>query len=133
MTDKKNLSRQGFGGVRYLLENDTRLVTYRAGATTNIALKLYTDSTGTTNGSGSVTWDLPIGYFTAVYAVNVQVVRNTADPSQATFAVVRTWGVSQVVAQCFESKNTGVLLGGVIEGLEASGAGVIVQLVVYGS
>lgn len=88
--------------------------------------------TGTTAAGGGVTFNLPASYFTTVHAAFVQAVRNTADPTLACFAVVRTKGPSQVVVQVFESKSTGVLIGGVIEGIEASPAGITVDLWVKG-
>ncbi len=133
MADKKNATRQGFNGVRYALENDTRFATYQAGLSGQVPLRLYTDGAGTTNATGGVTFTLPSNYFTVVYGAVATAVRNSADPTMATFAMVRSWSSTSVVVQVFESKTSGVLLGGIIEGLEASGAGIPVQLMVFGT
>lgn len=88
--------------------------------------------TGTTVSGGGVTFTLPAGYFTTVHIAIPQTVRNTADPTLACWAVVRTQGPSQVVCQVFESKTSGVLIGGTTEGAEVSPAGITVNLLVKG-
>jgi hypothetical protein len=87
--------------------------------------------TGVTAAGGGVTFTLPT-YFTTVHIAIPQPVRNTGDPTLACWAVVRTQGPSQVVCQVFESKTSGVLIGGVIEGAEVSPAGITVNLLVKG-
>lgn len=87
--------------------------------------------TGTTNSSGQVTFTLPT-YFTTVHGAWPTVVRNSASPANACFPQVMTLSTTSVLVQVFESKNTGVLIGGVIEGLEASGAGITVTVSVKG-
>ena len=103
-----------------------------SGSAGQLRAKVYTAS-GTTDATGNVTFNLPAGYFTTVHTATPTVVRNTNDHTLGTFATVRTAGAGQVVVQCFESKTSGVLLGGVIEGLEATAtAGITVTLVVFG-
>lgn len=132
MTNKANASRQGFGGQLYVLNNDTRLVTYQAGASAGLALKVYTD-VGTTNASGGVTFTLPVGYFTTVLSATATVVRGTTDPVGAAFAMLRNYSTTQAQVQVFESKTSGVLLGGVVEGLEATTtAGLLVTFMAFG-
>ncbi|AGL13873.1 hypothetical protein [Actinoplanes sp. N902-109] len=104
---------------------------YRNGATAGV-LKAYT-YTDVTSASGAATFTLPAGYFTAVHWTCPVVLRDTADPSKATFAQVRSASATSVVVQCFESKTTSMLVGGVAEGLEAvATAGIQVQLLALG-
>lgn len=88
---------------------------------------------GTTNATGAITFTIPAGAFTTVYSVTATAVRDTVNPALACFALVRTYTTSSVVVQVFESKNTGVLLGGNIEGLELSTAATTVLLTVFGT
>lgn len=125
-------SRPRFNGKQVLLDGDLSLVQYQNGITPIAAFKIYTDST-TTNSSGQVSWNLPNGLFTAIHSVQAQVVRNTADPGLGAFCMIRTYGTGQINGIVFESKTSGVLLGGVVEGLEASPtAGIVVMLMVIG-
>ncbi len=106
---------------------------YRNAATAGLALKVYT-AEGVTTATGEVSIDLPAGYFTAVHWAGPMPVRDTAAPTSATFAQLRSLSTSKVVAQCFESKTTGVLiLNTMVEGLEAvATAGITVKLLVVG-
>lgn len=107
--------------------------TYSSDAISGLVMapRLFTDA-ATTNATGQVTFTLPPNYFTTVTMAYPAVVRDTTAPASATFAMLRSISPTAVVAQCFESKTTGVLIGGTIEGLEASGAGIQVLLTVTG-
>lgn len=97
----------------------------------NAARKTWTD-VALTNSSGAVTFTLPSAYlFTITYA-GASVVRDSAAPASATFAMVRSVSATSVIVQVFESKTTGILVGGTVEGLEPAGAGVQVLLHVTG-
>lgn len=105
---------------------------YRHGATTGLNLKIYTASE-VTSANGAVTFTIPAGYFSTVTWADPVVIRDTNVPANATFAQVRSLSTTSCVVQCFESKTTGVLLlNTMVEGLELSGAGITVQLAVYG-
>lgn len=90
-------------------------------------------TSGTTDSSGTVTFTIPAGTFATVTAAVPAVVRNTSTPSAFAWAFVRSQTATSVVVQVAESKTTGVLIGGTIEGAEAAPAGVTVTLVVYGT
>lgn len=110
-------SRHGFAGEPYV--------------TSPQAMMIYC-ARGTTNASGAITF--PLTKFVAIYNVQVQAVRDTANPSLAAFAVVRSYSTSQVVVQCFESKGTPVLLlNTTVEGLELATSAMEVHLTVYGN
>lgn len=85
-----------------------------------------------TNASGIATFALPAGYFTTVHVAHATPLRNTAAPGSFCFGFVVSRSATSVVVQVAESKQTGVLVGGVIEGLEASPAGIAVMLTVHG-
>lgn len=131
MSNKNNASRQQFNGQPYVLDNDVRLHRYQHGATANLLLKVYT-ATGASAANGGYTFTLPAGYFTTIYNASASVVRDSLDPAYATFAMVRSISTTSVVVHTFESKTTGVLLGGTIEGLESCGGGQNIQLMVFG-
>ncbi len=99
--------------------------------TGHVALKLFTTS-GTTNTSGGITFGIPVGTFTTVYFAQATAVRNTASAASACFALVRSVTASTVVVQVFESATTGILLGGTVEGLEATTTATTVLLQVVG-
>lgn len=101
------------------------------GVTSNVQLLLYT-ATGTTNATGAITFAIPAGTFDTVYGAHAQAVRDTASPAFACFAVVRSFTTTSVVVQVFESKMTGVVLGGNVEGLELSTSATTVLLTVLG-
>lgn len=88
---------------------------------------------GTTSTSGALTFTLAAGLFpTAIVAVHAQVVRDTAAPASAAFALVRTYTTTSVVVQVFESKTTSIALGGTVEGLEATTSATVVSITVFG-
>ncbi len=95
-------------------------------------LKLYSIS-GVTAANGSITFTIPAGTFTTMLTASAQAVRNTADPTLACFAVVRSLSATQVVVQVFESKTSGILLGGTVEGLELATSAVTVLLTAVGT
>lgn len=105
--------------------------TYPAGAIDGLDPRTYSAS-ATTNASGAVTFTLPAGYFTTIAGAVPTVVRDTSAPAQAAFAMLRSVTTTGISVQCFESKTTGVLIGGTVEGLEAAGAGLQVLLTVTG-
>lgn len=117
-------SRLAHNGVNY------SLLQYRNIATVYDP-KIYTDSKAT-DATGAYTFTLPAGYFTALHYTDVTCVRDTNNPAFGTFAMVRSFTTTSVVVQCFESKNTGVLLGGNIEGLEVATSALTVQLFAIG-
>lgn len=98
----------------------------------SVPLKIYATN-GTSSANGALTFTIPAGVFTNVYAATATAVRNTADPALACFALVRSATPTQVVVQVFESKTSGVLLGGVVEGLEATASATVVALTVFGA
>lgn len=100
-------------------------------AISDVALRVWNFS-GTTSTAGALTVTIPAGAFTTVLGVCATAVRNTTDPTQACFALVRSYSATQVVVQVFESKTSGVLIGGVVEGLEATGSAVAVLVTVFG-
>lgn len=96
--------------------------------------------TGTTNTAGNVSIQIPANTMTSIYGVTAQVIRNTIDPTQATFVAVRSYiaptsvATGAVTLQVFESKTSGVVLGGSVEGCEVTAtAGVQVQVIVVGA
>lgn len=110
-------SRREFNGKPYLVGQ--------------VAMTVYATS-GTTNASGALTLTLPAGLFTGVYSAHAEAVRNSADPTVACFAQIRTLATTQIVIQVFESRTSGVLLGGTTEGLELSTSAVVVYCTVFG-
>lgn len=132
MSQIRDGSRASFNGLRYVLENDTGLVQYRTPTITGITPKIFTD-VQTTNATGAYTFAIPSGYFTGIGYAAATAVRDTNNPSLAAFAMVRTYTLTSVTVQVFESKLTGVLLGGTIEGLELATGAVTVQLFVIGA
>jgi hypothetical protein len=131
MSTLRTGSRLAHNGLNYVLANDTGLVTYRTTAATGLTMKVFTTS-ATSDATGGVTIGLPVGYFTTVHYVDAVCVRDSASPTVATFAMLRSFTTTSVSVQCFESKTTGVLLGGSIEGLELATAALMVQLMVIG-
>lgn len=97
-----------------------------------VPMMIWTTS-GTTSAAGAITFAIPAGAFSTVYTVNATVVRNSTDATTACFAQVRSFSTTQVVVQVFESKNTGILLGGSVEGLELATAATTVLLTVFGT
>lgn len=120
-----------FNGQKVVLDNDARLTTFRAPSTGDLNLKVYA-TTENTNATGALTVTLPAGYFTTVYGCTPTPIRDTNNPASGTFAMIRTISNTTITIQCFESKNTGVLLGGTIEGLEATPAVIPVNVIVFG-
>lgn len=100
-------------------------------AISDVAMRVWCFS-GTTTTAGALTVTIPTGAFTTVLGVSATPVRNTADPALACFALVRSYTATQVVIQVFESKTTGILIGGSTEGLEATAAAIPVLLTVFG-
>lgn len=132
MSQLRTGSRLSHGGTRYLLETDPGAVVYRNGtSTTNLAMKEWTHALAT-NVTGAVTFTLPVGLFTTIQYISPVVIRDSADPTLATFAMVRSYSTTSIVIQCFESKTSGVLIGGVIEGLDVTSAAVAVMIKVTG-
>lgn len=132
MSQVRTGSRLSHGGAQYLLETDPGALIYRTGTSpTHLQQKQWTDSKSS-DGNGAVTFTLPAGFFTAIHFIDLNVMRDSADPRFATFCMLRSFTLTQAVAQCFESKTSGVLLGGVIEGLETATASVAVMIRVTG-
>lgn len=132
MSVRQTGSRLAHGGTRYLLETDPGALIYRNGvSTTNLQQKQWTHTLAT-DATGGVTFILPTGLFSAIHFVDLSVMRDTADPRFATFIMLRSVTLTTCVAQCFESKTSGVLLGGVIEGLEVATSAVIAMIRVTG-
>lgn len=131
MTSLRTGSRLAHNGVQYLLDSDPGRVTYRTGTATNLSPKIFSTSVST-DASGAVSIGLPTGYFTTINYVSATAIRDTASPTLATFAMVRSYTLSAVAVQCFESKTTGMLIGGVAEGMELTTAAVVVMLMVIG-
>lgn len=130
MSVRQTGSRLTYGASRYALESDA--VVYRNGASaTNLLMRVWTDSKAT-SATGAVTFTIPAATFTTVQFIELTVMRDTADPQFATFCMLRSFTTTTVVAQCFESKQTGVLLGGVIEGLELATSSLIAMVKVTG-
>lgn len=114
----RDASRREFNGRPYLVGQ--------------VAMTVYATN-GTTNATGALTLTLPAGLFTGIYAVHADTVRNSADPTVACFAQVRSFSTSTVVIQVFESRTSGVLLGGTTEGLELASGAVAVTCTVIGA
>lgn len=95
--------------------------------------QLVFTAAGTTSASGALTFTLPAGMFTTITSVQASAIRDSAAPGQAAFAMVRSFSTSSVVVQVFESKMTGVVLGGNVEGLELSTSAITVHLAVFGT
>lgn len=96
---------------------------------TNAQQLIYT-ATGTTSTAGALTFTLPAAMFTTITSVQASVVRDSATPATAAFAMVRTFNTSTVVVQVFESRT--IILGGG-EGLEATTTATTVHLAVFGT
>ncbi len=104
-------------GKKVVLEDNTGLVIYRNGtSTTNLRLKVYTDAQ-VSNASGAITFSVPAGYFTQINSAIVEVVRNTVDPSAASFAMLRSVTQTAISAQIFEGNVITTLLLGQGNGL----------------
>ncbi|MET0701658.1 MAG: hypothetical protein ABWY93_18565 [Mycobacterium sp.] len=132
MTNRTTASRLTFGGAKYLLENEPGVTIYRSGVSaTNLLMRVWTAS-AVSSATGAVTFTIPAGTFTTVQFIELTVMRDTADPTLAAFAMLRSFTTTSVVGQVFESKNTGVLLGGFIEGLDVASAAVSVMVKVTG-
>lgn len=131
MSNRRSASWPEFNGQKVVLTNDVRLTAFQAGATPGLAMKVYA-VTAASSASGQLSLTLPAGYFTTVYGVCPTVVRDTNAPASATFAAVRTFSNTAIVIQCFESKSTGVVLGGNVEGLEACATAITINVVVFG-
>lgn len=97
----------------------------------NVQLQLYTTS-GTTGATGAVSFTLPAGMFTVVYGAHATVVRDSADPTLAAFAVVRSFTASTVMVQVFESAGTVMKANAVAEGLAVTTTPTTVLLTVFG-
>lgn len=95
------------------------------------ALRIWTYN-GASSATGALTITIPAGAYTTVLNVCATCVRDTNNPQFATFAMVRSFTNTSVVIQCFESKTTGVLLGGSIEGLELATSSLMVNVTVFG-
>lgn len=131
MSTLRTGSKLAHNGINYVLADDPGLHVYRTVSATGLVMKVHTDMQ-TSNATGAYTFGLPTGYFTTINSVQVSCLRNTADPTLAAFAMVRSFTTSSVIVQCFESKTTGVLLGGSIEGLELATTALNIQLLVIG-
>lgn len=87
---------------------------------------------GTTSAAGALTFTIPAGMFSSITAVHATAVRDTVSATTACFALVRSYTTSSVVVQVFESKTTGIALGGTAEGLEVTPTATSVCLTVFG-
>lgn len=96
-----------------------------------LPLKVWT-GTFVSDALGAVSATLPAGAFTAIVSVTVIPNRDTAAPLSSCFAMLRTWSLTTVTAQVFESRITSVLLGGSIEGIQAATAPTSVMITVFG-
>lgn len=132
MSVRQTGSRLSHSGTRYLLETDPGALIYRNGvSTTNLQQKQWTDSK-TTDTNGAVTFTIPTGLFTTIHFIDLSVMRDTANPALGTFITLRSFTLTSASAQCFESKNSGVLVGGFIEGLELATAALVAMIRVTG-
>ncbi len=98
----------------------------------DVALRIFTITVASTN-TGAVTANIPAGLFTGILAAVATPIRNTTDPTLACFAMIRSVSPTQILAQVWESKTTGMLLGGVAEGLEPTGSMTVVTVTVFGT
>ncbi|WP_165952867.1 hypothetical protein [Kribbella albertanoniae] len=106
---------------------------YRNAASPATTAKIWT-TTGLTDSAGQVVFTPPAGYFTAVHAATVTPLRPNPTVSQYAFAFLTAIGASSIAARVGESRTVPPIISALgVEGLEASGAGVIVQLVAYGT
>lgn len=125
-------SRLAHAGTRYLLETDPGALIYRNGvSTTNLQQRQWTDSKAS-DANGAVTFTIPTGLFTTIHFIDLNVMRDTADARFGTFCMLRSFTLTSAVAQCFESRTSGVLLGGTTEGLETATSSLIVMVRVTG-
>lgn len=131
MSNVRTGSRLAHNGIQYLLANDPGTVTYRTSTQTGLSPKVFTAMVAS-DATGAVTIGLPTSYFTSILFAEANCVRDTANPALGAFAMIRSFTTSQVVVQCFESKNSGVLIGGFIEGLELATSALNIQLLVIG-
>lgn len=116
---RRDASRGTFGAKPYVVSNQN-LTIWSGNATSSAA--------------GAVTFDISAAGFTAVYGLCAQVVRDTADPARAAFAVVRTASVTTVTVQVWESKTNAVLLlGANLESIEPTNIATLVALTVFGA
>ncbi len=137
MSNHRHGSWPEHNGKKVILETLPGSVQYQHSTQSGLALKVYTDIQST-NGSGACTFTVPAGMFAAIVFVNAVVLRNStvgagvAAPD-ATFAAIRSFTTTQVVVQCYESKQTGMLIGGVAEGLETSSQSLALMLMCLGT
>lgn len=136
MASLRDNARRTFGGTRYMLETDPGNTIYRNGnmagnSTANLAMKVYT-ANGASSANGAVTFTLPTGFFSSINYVELNCMRDTADPLYGTFCMLRSVTLTTVIGQCFEGKTTPMLLGGIAEGLELATSSLIVMLKVTG-
>lgn len=98
----------------------------------NPDLKVW-QTTGVTTTTGALTVAIPADVFDVITGVQVTAVRNTTSPASACFATVRSYSVTSVVIQVFESKTTTANIGNSIEGLEATATATTVLVTVFGN
>ena len=129
------LNRTG-GVVEELPAGDTlsaaASMTVRVGsATADTALKVWV-GTATSTAAGLATATIPTGYFTTVTMAFAGVTRANVTATGFGGAEITALTTTSVTAQAWESKTTAVVVGGSVEGLEAS-SGVTVNLLVLGT
>jgi hypothetical protein len=86
-----------------------------------------------TDATGSVTFTFPTGFFKEILSAQATVERNTTDVTRAAFCWVSEWNMTRAIVRVAESKTSGVLLGGTVEGVELSGAGILIHATVIGT
>lgn len=89
--------------------------------------------TDTTDANGAWSVDISSASFSNIIAAQVTPQRNSANIGSIPLASIETFSTSLVTGYVVESKLTGVLLGGSIEGLEFAPSGVLVSIVVWGN
>lgn len=87
---------------------------------------------GTTSTAGLITFTLPTGMFSTITGVHATAIRDTTSAPTACFALVRSYTTTSVVVAVFESKTTGVAIGGMVEGLETTPTATSVCVTVFG-
>ncbi len=129
MTSRRNGSRLAFNGNNYLTSVDPGSCTYRHGTNAVAAMKVWTDIGTSSATTGQVTFTYPSGFFSSINSVQA----TTWHTSALVTCTVKDVTGTGVTIQVLENKTSGVLLGGIIDGLKTATTQVQVFLTVTGT
>lgn len=96
-----------------------------------LAPVVYHCTPGTTDASGNVTLTIPSGKFTTIDGYAPSTFLSGASVTTAAFVCVTAKSLTSFTLMALQSKTTGVLIGGSVQGLQVA-SGVTVGLTVWG-